>query len=176
MELDTYVKHIKIVGFGHRHFSMPEPQLRSTYRCKLRYQIKKRLELYVDTYENVVCYQGGATGFDEDFAMATMSLGVPLVSVLPFPGYNKKFDNLDLHRKILDYSSEVIYTSKTFYKGVYLERNKLMVGTDSKFALVYIDTTRHSGSLNSLNHFLKYQPRTNIINYKDEIFSNWRRN
>lgn len=100
-------------------------------------KIKKEIEkLIKDGYNRFIC--GGALGFDTICALSVLKAKknhpeIKLILALPCEDQTEKWQqkDKDVYEKIKKESDQVIYLSKSYYKGCLLKRNRYMVDNSS---------------------------------------------
>lgn len=126
-------------------------------------KIQKILEeTIISLIEKGVCYfgAGGALGFDTMAALTILKLKekyphIKLILVLPCENQTYKWNekDIDIYENIKSKSDKYVYTSKYYYDGCMLKRNKHLVN-NSKYCICYL-TKKKGGTAFTVNYALK---------------------
>lgn len=86
-----------------------------------------KLELAVSRPKSVIV--GMATGWDLAVGAAALSLRLPVIAAIPFPGQTTRFDpeSLALWQRVLTGATEATHVSWQYDFGVFQRRNEWMV-------------------------------------------------
>lgn len=116
-----------IVAFtGHRP---PKGGLSYGGRGKTDVLLSVVLRLWLETVRPRLAICGGALGFDQLAAEAALSVQVPLLQALPFPGFDSRWPEASRRRlsEINRRASEVCYVHTRYTRSAYQDRNEFMV-------------------------------------------------
>lgn len=120
---------------GHRN--IPK-SMYSVVKFKLRREIEKLIK------QGVLYFgAGGALGFDTIAALTVLDLkkkhpDIKLILVLPCVNQMKNWDRADVeaYNDIIERADKVVYTSKEYYEGCMLKRNRHLV-ENSAYCICY---------------------------------------
>lgn len=115
-----------IAGTGHRPKYLPcKYDEQHSWCVDLKDRLKQRL---IEANPTIVI-SGGALGWDMWLAEAALELGISLSLYMPFPGYEKKWLTVSIHRlyNIRDKSYFHGYAEDKFSMEAYYTRNRWMV-------------------------------------------------
>lgn len=118
-------------------------------------QIKQQTSLYIkELIEQGVCYfgAGGALGFDTIAAQCVLLAKcsyphIKLILILPCENQTRGWQqkDIDIYEDIKKKADKVVYTSRQYYDGCMLKRNRHMVD-NSGYCLCYYNGNSHSGT------------------------------
>lgn len=115
---------IILAGTGHR-----PPRLSLSYSDNDLSLLGKFLTKRLSRFQNVTqTISGGALGFDQAFAMASLELEIPLVLAIPFKGFDKKWPHASRARleNLVGRAAKVVYVCER-EEGAFHERDAWMV-------------------------------------------------
>lgn len=119
-------------------------------------------ETIISLIEKGVCYfgAGGALGFDTMAALTILKLKekymhIKLILVLPCENQTYKWQqkDIEIYNDIKSKCDKYVYTSKYYYDGCMLKRNKHLVN-NSKYCICYL-TKKKGGTAFTVNYALK---------------------
>lgn len=124
---------------GHRTEKLPENlnKLKENIEIEVLSAVKQGYSTF---------YTGMAYGFDLIAGAVVLEMkketDLQLIAAVPFHGQEKNFSNDDKEEygRILGLCDEVVYCYEVFHRGVYHQRNRLMVD-NSSLVIAYCDGT-----------------------------------
>jgi len=109
----------------------PRPEnMEGTPAAYVRSSMRDTLEVYLEEHDGLVhAYSGMARGIDTIFATQALRMGIPLIAVIPFEGFDAQWSAADRRKlqELLAQAKEVRIVCDEGSKAAYQARNQEMV-------------------------------------------------
>lgn len=134
-----------VCGSGHR--------LSGQYHGRTKRELRMFARVVLRRHDPDLVIAGGALGWDQALAWATLDLGLKLRLVLPFKGMENRWepDMRAEFRKMVERADSTTYLGECFDPDLYQARNVQMVD-ESEAVLALWDGRHHGGTFNCLRY------------------------